>query len=45
MGRIDIRQIEQYDDEPVRFQKIKKKKPTDQLENQPTERKSDKHKK
>ena len=45
MGRIDIRQIEQYDDEPVRFQKIKKKKPTDQIDDQITDRKPSKLKK
>ena len=46
MGRIDIRQIEQYDDESVWFQKIKMKKPaSEQQDNQQPKVKPDKRKK
>ena len=45
MGKIDIRRIDELSDEPVSFQKIKKKKTIDQAETIPQDRKTTKHKK
>jgi hypothetical protein len=45
MGKIDIRRIDDLDNDSVSFQKIKKKKPTDQNETVQQDRKTTKHKK
>jgi hypothetical protein len=45
MGKIDIRRIDDLDNDSVSFQKIKKKKLTDQNETVQQDRKTTKHKK
>lgn len=44
MGKIDIRRLDDLDNDLVSFQKIKKKKPTDHSETVQIERRATKHK-
>lgn len=45
MGRINIRQLEQVDDESISFQKIRKKKTNESLDNNQVDQKPSKRKK